>query len=324
MANPPPSLSVPSHNIEQYVETYELSWRDWLRFLGNAHTPALPHPVQSSSCQNPPPRPKHCADSPVVGCRDRDLEACEGLTRRTALSQVRAVTTTAPSQVILFPQISAATHSENACAALFQALPLSPRRLLPPTRTMDATSLDQDAAERRRQQANRVSAKLGQKMLQGFTLMGDSCPANSCLGVPLVRDRALKYQCVNCQTEYFLDETGSFCAVQQHFDQPAAASAARPSATDADNQTESAGSASAPQSQGNAAATHPFAPAAASGTLRPRSSTDRPPDYSRLIHVLDRKVDWLREELNRTEDLARLRELCSTIDACVQSRGALL
>jgi uncharacterized Zn finger protein (UPF0148 family) len=50
------------------------------------------------------------------------------------------------------------------------------------------------------------SALLGEKLLQGWTMLGDTCVRAGCEGVPLMRDRKTKRMlCVACNTQYALD-----------------------------------------------------------------------------------------------------------------------
>lgn len=44
-----------------------------------------------------------------------------------------------------------------------------------------------------------VSKKMSEKMLLGWALLGDSCPASTCVGVPLMREPKTKLlHCIQC------------------------------------------------------------------------------------------------------------------------------
>jgi uncharacterized Zn finger protein (UPF0148 family) len=56
-------------------------------------------------------------------------------------------------------------------------------------------SYDRTAA---REQSDRASRLIGQKMLQGYALLGEVCPNESCIGIPLIRSRQRVKECVIC------------------------------------------------------------------------------------------------------------------------------
>ena len=53
-----------------------------------------------------------------------------------------------------------------------------------------------------------VSNLIGEKLLQGWTMMADSCP--DCRMVPLMRDREMKLHCFSCATNVNAEETKDF------------------------------------------------------------------------------------------------------------------
>ncbi|KAF9183313.1 hypothetical protein BGZ51_008130 [Haplosporangium sp. Z 767] len=59
--------------------------------------------------------------------------------------------------------------------------------------------------ESNREQSERASRLIGQKMLQGWAMLQDPCPNLSCHGVPLLRNREKKEYCVVCEN-YFQRE----------------------------------------------------------------------------------------------------------------------
>lgn len=53
-----------------------------------------------------------------------------------------------------------------------------------------------------REQSDRASRLIGQRMLQGWALLGETCTNDSCIGIPLVRNRQREKFCVICETTY--------------------------------------------------------------------------------------------------------------------------
>lgn len=47
-----------------------------------------------------------------------------------------------------------------------------------------------DDMRQRREQSDQASSEIGKRLLQGWTMLGDECPNDSCYGVPLVQPRA--------------------------------------------------------------------------------------------------------------------------------------
>ncbi|KAI7834082.1 hypothetical protein BX661DRAFT_176610 [Kickxella alabastrina] len=72
-----------------------------------------------------------------------------------------------------------------------------PEYELEPDVTTDESSEAKERNERR-EQRDSVSDKIGQLMLKGWTMLGESCPNSHCLGVPLVRDHDGVQMCVSC------------------------------------------------------------------------------------------------------------------------------
>ncbi|KAJ3528381.1 hypothetical protein NMY22_g9436 [Coprinellus aureogranulatus] len=46
---------------------------------------------------------------------------------------------------------------------------------------------ESEESRRRREQSDRASAEIGNRLLRGWAMLGDECPNESCLGIPLVR-----------------------------------------------------------------------------------------------------------------------------------------
>jgi uncharacterized Zn finger protein (UPF0148 family) len=65
-----------------------------------------------------------------------------------------------------------------------------------------------------RKKLDESSAKLGQRMLQGWTLLGSICPQPECRGTPLMSLRGSNMICVNCENEYEL-KTGAIVTLKK-------------------------------------------------------------------------------------------------------------
>ncbi|KAJ3022905.1 hypothetical protein HKX48_004949 [Thoreauomyces humboldtii] len=50
----------------------------------------------------------------------------------------------------------------------------------------------------RRAQGDIASKRIGQKMLQGWTLLDENCPTETCFGIPLMKSREKRKVCVMC------------------------------------------------------------------------------------------------------------------------------
>ncbi|KAF9967552.1 hypothetical protein BGZ70_009093 [Mortierella alpina] len=60
--------------------------------------------------------------------------------------------------------------------------------------------------EVRKEQNEKASRLMGEKMLQGWTMLQEPCPNAGCFGVPLMRSREQKEFCVVCETYYPLEQ----------------------------------------------------------------------------------------------------------------------
>ncbi|KAF9569024.1 hypothetical protein CPC08DRAFT_732312 [Agrocybe pediades] len=89
------------------------------------------------------------------------------------------------------------------------------RSLTPPTGVSEipdspvfAPIEESEKSRRRREQSDRASEEIGKKLLQGWAMLGDECPNESCYGVPLVRrpkaggEKDPRKECVICGKVY--------------------------------------------------------------------------------------------------------------------------
>ncbi|KAK3823578.1 MAG: hypothetical protein J3Q66DRAFT_332242 [Benniella sp.] len=92
-----------------------------------------------------------------------------------------------------------------------------------------ATEEEVKERETKREQSERASRLIGQKMLQGWAMLQDPCPNPSCHGVPLLRSREKKEYCVICEN-YFQREQdlqhGKYTLIPETPSQPPTVTAA--------------------------------------------------------------------------------------------------
>lgn len=62
--------------------------------------------------------------------------------------------------------------------------------------------------DRRNETRDKVSAKLGERMLAGWTMLGFACPRESCQGTPLMNRKDHDMVCVACETNYVYSQNG--------------------------------------------------------------------------------------------------------------------
>ncbi|TPX32983.1 hypothetical protein SmJEL517_g04032 [Synchytrium microbalum] len=58
----------------------------------------------------------------------------------------------------------------------------------------------------RREQVDRATRLLGQRLLQGWTMLQDECPNPACPGIPLVQNRQRHKYCVLCERSYISEQ----------------------------------------------------------------------------------------------------------------------
>ncbi|KAH8548084.1 hypothetical protein BGW37DRAFT_508162 [Umbelopsis sp. PMI_123] len=75
-------------------------------------------------------------------------------------------------------------------------------------RRVNERSKENDSiASLRREQSKLASQRIGQKLLQQWTLVNDVCPNDTCYAVPLVRDQQQRLFCVICERSYMNENT---------------------------------------------------------------------------------------------------------------------
>ncbi|KAI9021958.1 hypothetical protein DFJ74DRAFT_643555 [Hyaloraphidium curvatum] len=79
----------------------------------------------------------------------------------------------------------------------------------PESRDAEEGGADEDMNEpasydttRAREQSDRAARLIGQRMLSGWALLGDTCTNPDCIGIPLIRNRQREKLCVICETLY--------------------------------------------------------------------------------------------------------------------------
>ncbi|KAI8576241.1 hypothetical protein K450DRAFT_257799 [Umbelopsis ramanniana AG] len=74
-------------------------------------------------------------------------------------------------------------------------------------RVNEGSKHDGSVAVKRREQSKLASERIGQKLLQQWTLVNDICPSDTCYAVPLVRDQQQRLFCVICERSYMNENT---------------------------------------------------------------------------------------------------------------------
>ncbi|KAI8918190.1 hypothetical protein DFJ77DRAFT_454701 [Powellomyces hirtus] len=131
---------------------------------------------------------------PVVRSRDRSTQLCvlcdDPVNPYPPISQLAAETEVTivedPSVVPSTSEPTGAVTTPEEDAELEAVL------------NEEVTPSRNEAAERRREKGNQASKLLGQKMLAGWTMLEDTCPNPTCIGVPLMRSRQKQTICVMC------------------------------------------------------------------------------------------------------------------------------
>ncbi|GAB5590233.1 hypothetical protein Unana1_05133 [Umbelopsis nana] len=188
-------------------------------------------------------------------------------------------------------------------------------------------------ANKRREQSNRASQLIGQKLLQQWALVNDVCPNDTCYAVPLVRDLQQRLYCVICEHTYMTEnaylkslkkqEDGSDVVMSGHIESnstPAKANASQTITQDINlrdldidlddpefltNQLQMLKK----NSQTKVASTSTSAIAANKEIIAPQSPSGS------LLNQLKRKVDSLSQDAIATQDPSALVKLFEAIKA---------
>ncbi|KAJ1836808.1 hypothetical protein LPJ73_007600 [Coemansia sp. RSA 2703] len=73
--------------------------------------------------------------------------------------------------------------------------------------TISAETEDARKRRERREQGDSASEKIAKKLLQGWTMIEETCSNESCHNVPLIRDRDMVQLCVICGQKYMDEKT---------------------------------------------------------------------------------------------------------------------
>ncbi|TEB30181.1 hypothetical protein FA13DRAFT_1792646 [Coprinellus micaceus] len=121
-----------------------------------------------------------------------------------------------PASQATSPSVSTVTNKSNGFSGSRASTPLTEVEddeedeevfILPP---------ESDESRRRREQSDRASAEIGNRLLRGWAMLGDECPNDSCFGIPLVRppnnpdgEKDPRNECVVCGNVYMPQSTAS-------------------------------------------------------------------------------------------------------------------
>ncbi|KAJ3166846.1 hypothetical protein HDU88_002931 [Geranomyces variabilis] len=164
--------------------------------------------------------------------------------------------------------------------------------------------------EQRREQGNKASKLLGQKMLQGWTLLDALCKTPTCIGIPLVRNRQKQTLCVICEGNGAVEPPAQVAA-------PAAASAAAPMpARAAPTETDSAKRRKLAPAPANTTSS-------ASAGVTNTTSSDLAAQVDETISTLVSKLEELRQLAADASLPANTRAACDAIASCAGAIAAL-
>lgn len=115
------------------------------------------------------------------------------------------------------PQLADTNDPANLSRSTSSASHLS-RSSTPPTEISEefvpqifSPPPETEETRRRREQSDRASSEIGNRLLKGWAMLGEECPNSTCFGVPLVRppkaggEKDPRKECVICGNVYITD-----------------------------------------------------------------------------------------------------------------------
>ncbi|KAG7097051.1 hypothetical protein E1B28_004442 [Marasmius oreades] len=108
------------------------------------------------------------------------------------------------------PESSRSQSETSSSSALSRSRPSTPPTELSSEPSSPTFDLPPETPEsvRRREQSDRASAEIGNRLLKGWVMLAEECPNNQCFGVPLVRppkpggEKDTRKECVICGGVY--------------------------------------------------------------------------------------------------------------------------
>lgn len=166
------------------------------------HCPGCDIPVMAGP---PPPGVKYSDKPPEVPKPLSTTAPAPAVASPTATTATTTTTTTAPST------LKAPTSTTSSKAAEAQGSTEWGDDLSTPFRSLEEEKREYDRS--RKQKLDETSKKLGEMLLQGYTMLNAECPSASCGRVPLMKPKSGNPECVMCGKSYITDAMGRLTAI---------------------------------------------------------------------------------------------------------------
>ncbi|CAG8728046.1 8172_t:CDS:2, partial [Rhizophagus irregularis] len=172
-----------------------------------------------------------------------------------------------------------------------------------------------------RDQSQRASHLIGQNLLQGWALIDQICPNETCYGVPLIRSRDKRKYCVICQN-YYLNE--SEFDSSRHSLTTLQSSAKNDTINEKKHQIDVKEIESTIQQLGKKVQlsynnTNNI-------TLEQNDTDNNKHQHDvvrKCVSTLSTKLEELSILLKNTSDVSEIKNICNTIESCAQALGAI-
>ncbi|KAJ2161209.1 hypothetical protein GGF46_001637 [Coemansia sp. RSA 552] len=191
-------------------------------------------------------------------------------------------------------------EDDGDCAADSEPEVASTEALSAPMEDEKMDAEKNDIRQKRREQGDLASERLGKRLLEGWTMLDRPCPNDSCYNVPLVQDKNKVQLCVICNKQY-MDEAAYIERYGRMSDEPTKPAARVPEVPATAQQTKKA-------------AEETPAPA-------PKTQLSAVPDVaaSGAIGTLNIKIEGLAARLAATADLTEIERISRAISACAEA-----
>ncbi|KAI8893918.1 hypothetical protein BC833DRAFT_606836 [Globomyces pollinis-pini] len=175
---------------------------------------------------------------------------------------------------------------------------------------VDNETFDFDSPEmmEKREENDRVTALLGKKLLQGWTMLQDNCPTCS---IPLMRTKTKDILCVGCEKKYILQANGSLDEVKSKVEPPKSAPVPKNS-VDILEPTDTEGI-----TKRLTAETNKF------DFKKQKMEVEQSSNDSSLQVTLKAKLDMLNERLKSATYPDEIISICNAVESCAKALASL-
>ncbi|DAZ94536.1 TPA: hypothetical protein N0F65_002188 [Lagenidium giganteum] len=195
---------------------------------------------------------------------------------------------------------------------------------------MDSLDQKQAAMEAKYKKRDDASARLAEKMLQGWTLLGVNCPSDECF-TPMVRSKEGKLFCVNCNRYAITEEEAK--QQQQQQEEQQQLEAAKAAQAQIEQQQRQRDQAAQQQRAPPAPVPVPVAPTPSLPTAGKRKCDEVPLESSdddfekfarrKALDALYQKIDVLTQSISTTDHSERLLTITKSIRELAEAIKAL-